>query len=121
MLPKMHLKNVPLLVEERLRDYLLPELKNLKQFVLNVERRQNDCLLGFIAMIKNWPNLQRFVLQLESRPWHDHDKKRKVARRDLREAVEYSHQYFKVVEIEGYCNYSYDFDIFKQIIEMLLH
>ncbi|RVX05761.1 hypothetical protein CK203_023902 [Vitis vinifera] len=113
MLPKMHLKNVPLLVEERLRDYLLPELKNLKQFVLNVERRQNDCLLGFIAMIKNWPNLQRFVLQTR----HDHDKKRKVARRDLREAIEDSHQYLKVVEIEGYCNYSYDFELFKQIIE----
>ncbi|RVW44265.1 hypothetical protein CK203_099600 [Vitis vinifera] len=127
MLPKMHLKNVPLLVEERLRDYLLPELKNLKQFVLNVERRQNDCLLGFIAMIKNWPNLQRFVLQVNAiifidnilriQTRHDHDKKRKVARRDLREAIEDSHQYLKVVEIEGYCNYSYDFELFKQIIE----
>ena len=35
----------------------------------------------------------------------------------MREAIEYSHQYFKVVEIEGYCNYSYDFELFKQIIE----
>ena len=56
-----------------------------------------------------------FAVRIQTR--HDHDKKRKVARRDLREAIEDSHQYLKVVEIEGYCNYSYDFELFKQIIE----
>ena len=43
---------------------MLPELKNLKQFVLIVERWFNDSLLGFLVMIKNWPNLQKFVLQV---------------------------------------------------------
>ena len=43
---------------------MFPKLKNLKEIVLTVERRCNYSLLGFLVMIKNWPNLQRFVLQV---------------------------------------------------------
>ena len=43
---------------------MLPELKNLEQFVLVVDRWSDASLLGYLAMIKNWPNLQRFVLQV---------------------------------------------------------
>ena len=41
-----------------LSDYLLPGLKNLKQFVLVVNRWAIDSLVGFLASIKYWHTLQ---------------------------------------------------------------
>ena len=48
---------VILFFQGMLSDYLLPGLKNLKQFVLVVNRWANDSLVGFLASIKYWHTL----------------------------------------------------------------
>ena len=42
----------------------ISRIKKPQAIVLIVDRWTNDCLLGFLAMIKNWANMHRFVLQV---------------------------------------------------------
>ncbi|CBI20286.3 unnamed protein product, partial [Vitis vinifera] len=51
---------------ERSRAYLLPKLRNLKQLKLTVfVGCPENCLLGFVAMLKKCPHLESLVLQVD--------------------------------------------------------
>lgn len=54
------------LIQERSRAYLLPKLRNLKQLKLTVfVGCPENCLLGFVAMLKKCPHLESLVLQVD--------------------------------------------------------
>ncbi|RVW79329.1 F-box/LRR-repeat protein [Vitis vinifera] len=98
---------------ERSRAYLLPKLRNLKQLKLTVfVGCPENCLLGFVAMLKKCPHLESLVLQLKWRTQII-----PVAKRYAKALIQYSHQYLKLVKIVGFNDCSSACELVMQIIE----
>ncbi|CDP11025.1 unnamed protein product [Coffea canephora] len=75
----------------------LPQLTNLKEFVLIAFASKDDSLIGFTSLIRPSPSLEKFVLKLESW-WNDMVR----GDRKLKKAASFPLQHLKEVELLGY-------------------
>ncbi|CDP07614.1 unnamed protein product [Coffea canephora] len=90
----------------------LPQLTNLKEFVLIASASKDESLIGFTSLIKASPNLEKFVLKLES--WWD-DMVR--GDRKLKKAASFPLQHLKVVELLGYYGRRSELELVEYFLE----
>ncbi|XP_071925428.1 putative F-box/FBD/LRR-repeat protein At5g22670 isoform X2 [Coffea arabica] len=90
----------------------LPQLTNLKEFVLIAFASKDDSLIGFTSLIRASPNLEKFVLKLES--WWD-DMVR--GDRKLKKAASFPLQHLKVVELLGYYGRRSELELVEYFLE----
>ncbi|XP_027170532.1 F-box/FBD/LRR-repeat protein At3g51530-like [Coffea eugenioides] len=90
----------------------LPQLTNLKEFVLIAFASKDDSLIGFTSLIRASPNLEKFVLKLES--WWD-DMVR--GDRKLKKAASFPLQHLKVVELLGYYGHRSELELVEYFLE----
>ncbi|XP_027152894.1 F-box/LRR-repeat protein At3g58900-like isoform X4 [Coffea eugenioides] len=99
-------------LEEKGIVHELPQLTNLKEFVLIASASKDHSLIGFTSLIRASPNLEKFVLKLES--WWDD-----MVRRDrkLKKAASFPLQHLKVVELLGYYGRRSELELVEYFLE----
>ncbi|XP_027153675.1 uncharacterized protein LOC113753659 isoform X2 [Coffea eugenioides] len=90
----------------------LPQLTNLKEFVLIAFASKDDSLIGFTSLIRASPNLEKFVLKLESW-WNDMVR----GDRKLKKAASFPLQHLKVVELLGYYGRRSELELVEYFLE----
>ncbi|XP_071922815.1 F-box/LRR-repeat protein At3g58900 isoform X5 [Coffea arabica] len=99
-------------LEEKGIVHELPQLTNLKEFVLIASASKDHSLIGFTSLIRASPNLEKFVLKLES--WWD-DMVR--GDRKLKKAASFPLQHLKVVELLGYYGRRSELELVEYFLE----
>ncbi|CDP07607.1 unnamed protein product [Coffea canephora] len=90
----------------------LPQLTNLKEFVLIASASKDRSLIGFTSLIRASPNLEKFVLKLESW-WGDMVR----GDRKLKKAASFPLQHLKVVELLGYYGRRSELELVEYFLE----
>ncbi|XP_027153677.1 uncharacterized protein LOC113753659 isoform X4 [Coffea eugenioides] len=99
-------------LEEKGIVHELPQLTNLKEFVLIAFASKDDSLIGFTSLIRASPNLEKFVLKLESW-WNDMVR----GDRKLKKAASFPLQHLKVVELLGYYGRRSELELVEYFLE----
>ncbi|XP_071923899.1 F-box/LRR-repeat protein At3g58900-like isoform X3 [Coffea arabica] len=99
-------------LEEKGIVHELPQLTNLKEFVLIASASKDRSLIGFTSLIRASPNLEKFVLKLESW-WGDMVR----GDRKLKKAASFPLQHLKVVELLGYYGRRSELELVEYFLE----